>query len=44
LEEKYGSNFHLGTDSSDSPATAHFGIHKHTHFAEKFLEALESGA
>jgi hypothetical protein len=43
LEEKYGSNFHLGTDWPGNPCSAHFGIHKHTHFAEKFLEALKYG-
>lgn len=42
LEEKYGWNFHIGTDKHETPEHSHFGIHKHTHFAEKFSAAVRS--
>jgi hypothetical protein len=40
LKEKYGWNFDIGTDKHMEPEHSHFGVHKHTHFAEKFTEAL----
>lgn len=40
LEEKYGWNFHIGTDKHTTPQNSHFGVHKHTHFAEEFIKAL----
>ena len=44
LEDKYGWNFHIATDKHETPEHSHFGIHKHTHFAEKFLSAITSEA
>jgi hypothetical protein len=40
LKDKYGWNFDIGTDKHEEPEHSHFGVHKHTHFAEKFIEAL----
>ena len=42
LEEKYGVNFHRGTDWLDGTSSSHFGIHKHTHIAEEFLKEIKS--
>jgi hypothetical protein len=47
LQEKYGENFYRGTDvrGTDVPSAAsHFGVHRHTHYAEEFLKALKYGA
>lgn len=38
LLSKYKDSFYLGTDTLQG--RPHFGVHRHTHFAESFIEAL----
>lgn len=40
LESVYGENFYTGTDRYGDRSTSHFGIHRHTHYAEKFIEEI----
>lgn len=40
LEDAYGENFHLGTDWPESRKSAHFGVHRHTHYAERFIKEI----
>lgn len=41
LQEKYGDNFYIGTDSPSQRQHAHLGVHRHTHIAETFLSNLK---
>ena len=41
LKEKYELNFYRGLDDLFGADKAHFGVHKHTHIAEAFIDFLQ---
>ena len=42
LRKTYLNTFDLGGDIITDRFRAHFGVHKHTHIAEKFIEYIEN--
>lgn len=42
LKLKYPNTFFIGGDAFQSRETAHFGVHKHSHIAENFIEHIEN--
>lgn len=42
LKIKYPNTFDIGGDAFQSRKTAHFGVHKHSHIAENFIQHIEN--